>query len=74
MRRFALRSGARSAGSVPPPVHKLEPSKEAHAAADKNRAAAIAARLRGMIRYSTDPAWLEEMARSIETRAGQRQP
>jgi hypothetical protein len=36
------------------------------------RAVAIAARLRAMIRCSTDPAWLEKMAREVEARARQR--
>ena len=71
MRRFARRGGARSTGSVPPPIQEMERSKKAHAAADKD-AMAAAARLRAMIRYSTDPAWLEDMAREVENRAHHR--
>jgi hypothetical protein len=72
MRRFVRRGRARSTGSVPPLIHKIEPSKEAHAVSGKNAAAAIAAKLRALIPCSTDPAWLEKMAREVERRAGQR--
>jgi len=32
-------------------------------------AVAVAARLRAMIPWSTDPAWLERMAREVESKA-----
>jgi hypothetical protein len=41
---------------------KIEPSREA----------AIAAHLRALIPCSTDPAWLEKMAREVESKAHQR--
>jgi hypothetical protein len=72
MRRFARRGGARSTGIVPPPIHEREPPKKAHAAADKDATAVIAARLRAMIPFSTDPGWLEDMARDVENRAHHR--
>ena len=48
---------------------KTEPPRKARPITNKDHAAAIAARLRAMIRYSTDPAWLEKMAREVESKA-----
>ena len=39
---------------------------------NKAHAAAIAAKLRSQIPCSTDPAWLEKMAREVESKAHQR--
>ena len=35
-------------------------------------AATVAASLRAMMRYSTDPAWLEKMAQEVESKAHRR--
>jgi hypothetical protein len=51
---------------------KSEPPREAQAIENKDHAAAIAARLRAMIPCSTDPAWLEKMARDVESKARRR--
>ena len=42
---------------------KTEPSSEAQRIENQAHAVAIAAKLRAMIPSSTDPAWLEKMAR-----------
>jgi hypothetical protein len=68
MGRFARRGGARSIAYIPPPNHETEAARKEHAVAGKDASAEIAARLRAMIRYSTDPAWLEDMARDVEGR------
>jgi len=68
-----FRSGrARSTGSVRPTIHKIDPSREAQAVENKAAAAAIVAQLRALIPCSTDPAWLEKLAREVESRAHQR--
>jgi hypothetical protein len=51
---------------------KTRPSREVQPLENQAHAEAIAARLRAMIPCSTDPAWLEKMAREVEARAGQR--
>jgi len=51
---------------------KTRPSKEVQPLENQAPAGAIAARLRAMIPCSTDPAWLEKMAREVESRARQR--
>jgi hypothetical protein len=48
-----------------------ERSREAQLIENKADTVAIAARLRGMIPCSTDPAWLEKMAREVESKAQQ---
>ena len=68
-----FRSGrARSTGSVRPAIHKIDPSRKAQAVENKDAAAAIVAQLRALIPCSTDPAWLEKLAREVESRAHQR--
>jgi len=47
---------------------RTERSRDVHPVEDKARAVAIAARLRAMIPCSTDPAWLEKMAREVESK------
>jgi hypothetical protein len=54
------------------PNRKREPSREAKPIENKHDAVAIAAELRALIPCSTDPAWLEKMAREVETKAYQR--
>jgi hypothetical protein len=49
-----------------------EPPRDAAPIENKDHAVAIAAQLRAMIRYSTDPAWLEKMAREAESTAHRR--
>jgi hypothetical protein len=51
---------------------KREPSTEAKPIENGGHAAAIAAQLRALIPYSTDPTWLEKMAREVESKAHQR--
>jgi hypothetical protein len=51
-----------------------EPSREVQSIENKAHAAAIAAQLRAQIPCSTDPAWLENMAREVENRASRPQP
>jgi hypothetical protein len=51
---------------------KIEPSREAQPVENKDDAASIAAQLRALIPCSTDPAWLEKMAREIAIKAHQR--
>jgi hypothetical protein len=51
---------------------KIEPSREAQPLENKDNAAAISAHLRALIPCSTDPAWLEKMAREVESKAHQR--
>ena len=48
-----------------------ERSGEVRPIENKARAAAIAAKLRSQIPCSTDPAWLEKMAREVEGKARQ---
>ena len=43
-----------------------ERSREGRSIENKAHAAAIAAKLRSQIPCSTDPAWLEKMAREVE--------
>ena len=52
--------------------HTKERSGEGRPIENKARAAAIAAKLRSQIPCSTDPAWLEKMAREVESQAHQR--
>ena len=47
-------------------------SREAQPVENKDDAASIAAQLRALIPGSTDPAWLEKMAREIAIEAHQR--
>jgi hypothetical protein len=49
-----------------------ERSREVLPIENKAHAAAIAAQLRALIPCSTDPAWLEKMAREVESKAHQR--
>jgi len=51
---------------------KTGSSSEAQPIENQVHAVAIAAQLRAMIPCSTDPAWLEGMAREVERRVGQR--
>jgi len=51
---------------------KTEPSCETQSVENQGHAVAIAARLRAMLPWSTDPEWLEKMAREVESRARQR--
>jgi hypothetical protein len=51
---------------------RTERSRDVQPVEDKARAVAIAARLRAMIHCSTDPAWLEKMAREVESKAHHR--
>ena len=48
---------------------RAERSREVQPIENKAHAVAIAARLRAMIPSSTDPAWLETMAREVESEA-----
>jgi hypothetical protein len=52
--------------------HTRERSGEVRRIENKAHAAAIAAKLRSQIPCSTDPAWLEKMARGFESKAHQR--
>jgi hypothetical protein len=51
---------------------KTAPSREAQPVGNKDDAASIAAQLRALIPGSTDPAWLEKIAREIAIEAHQR--
>jgi len=51
--------------------HKAKPSREVQPTEKQTDAVAVAARLRAMIPCSTDPAWLEKMARELESKAHQ---
>ena len=51
---------------------KTAPSRETQPVENKDDAAAVAAQLRALIPCSTDPAWLEKMAREIAIKAHQR--
>jgi hypothetical protein len=51
---------------------KREPSTEAKPIENKGHTAAIASQLRALIPCSTDPTWLEKMAREVESKAHQR--
>jgi hypothetical protein len=64
-----LRRGRRP---EPQANRKTKPSREARQLENKDGAAAIAAHLRALIPWSTDPAWLEKMAREVESIAHQR--
>ena len=49
------------------------PELQANRKTEPSRESAIAAQqLRALIPYSTDPAWLERMAREVESKAHQR--
>jgi hypothetical protein len=48
------------------------PELQANRKREPSREAAIAAQLRALIPGSTDPAWLEKMAREVESKAHQR--
>ena len=50
---------------------KIEPSRKAQPHENNDNAAAISAHLRALIPCSTDPAWLEKMAREIAIKAHQ---
>jgi len=65
---FIRRGLALARRSVPQANRNEEPSKEP-GISDTDGPAAIAAQLRAMIPCSTDPAWLERMAREVESRA-----
>jgi len=62
----------RSRPSELPAYRKTELLREVQPIENKAHAAAIAARLRAQIPCSTDPAWLEKMAREVESRAARR--
>ena len=51
-----------------------ERSREGRPIENEDDAAVIAAKLRSQIPCSTDPAWLEKMAREVESKAHQRLP
>jgi hypothetical protein len=51
---------------------KIEPSRKAQPHENNDNAAAISAHLRALIPCSTDPAWLEKMAREVDSNARQR--
>jgi hypothetical protein len=53
------------------PYRSTERSREVQPIDNKAPPAAIATRLRAMIPCSTDPAWLEKMAREVESKAHQ---
>jgi len=48
------------------------PELQANRKTEPSREAAIAAQLRALIPCSTDPEWLEKMARELESKAHQR--
>ena len=48
--------------------HKAKLSREVQPLEKQTDAVAVAARLRAMIPCSTDPAWLEKMAREVESK------
>jgi len=49
--------------------HKAKLSGEVQSIENQTDAVAVAARLRAQIPCSTDPAWLETMAREVESKA-----
>jgi len=49
--------------------HKAKLSREVQPIENQTDAVAVVARLRAMIPCSTDPAWLERMAREVESKA-----
>ena len=49
-----------------------QPELQANRKREPSSEAAIAAQLRALIPCSTDPAWLEKMAREVESKARQR--
>jgi hypothetical protein len=51
---------------------RRRPELQANRKREPSREAAIAAQLRALIPSSTDPAWLEKMAREVEGKANQR--
>jgi hypothetical protein len=51
---------------------RRRPELQANRKTGPSRVAAIAAQLRALIPISTDPAWLEKMAREVESKAHQR--
>jgi hypothetical protein len=51
---------------------RRRPELQANRKTGSSREAAIAAQLRALIPSSTDPAWLEKMAREVESKAHQR--
>jgi hypothetical protein len=57
--------------SWPPPTlrHRRRPELRANRKKEPSSEAAIAAQLRALILCSTDPAWLEKMAREVESKA-----
>lgn len=69
MPRFVRHRRAVTRRSVPQPVRKTEERREL---ANNEGLSAIAAQLRALIPVSTDPAWLERMAREVENRAVRR--
>jgi hypothetical protein len=51
------------------------PELQANRKTEPSRESAIAAQqLRALIPYSTDPAWLEKMARDVESKAHRQSP
>jgi hypothetical protein len=48
---------------------RQRPKLQANRKTELSSEAAIAAHLRSLIRGSTDPAWLEKMAREVESKA-----
>jgi hypothetical protein len=58
------------------PSHTLRrrrsPELQANRKREPSREVAIAAQLRALIPSSTDPVWLEKMAREVESKARQR--
>src|SRR5215813_5438126 len=66
---FIRRGVALARRTVLQAIRKEEPSKEPGGISDTDGPAAIAAQLRALIPCSTDPAWLERMAREVESRA-----
>jgi len=51
---------------------RRRPEQQANRKTEPTREAAIAAQLRALIPCSTDPAWLEKMAREVEDKSHQR--
>jgi hypothetical protein len=66
------RTTRKCVGNVLKPNGSCSASREAQAVENKDAAAAIVAQLRALIPCSTDPAWLEKLAREVESRAHQR--
>jgi hypothetical protein len=53
-------------------MQRRRPELQANRKTEPSREAAIATQLRALIPCSTDPAWLEKMAREVESKARQR--